>query len=121
MNPLLLNGLGLVMSIIGILSSVIILGAGAYAIFTTTRKDQTEKRLRAWNEDLLRRLDYVEPQLQKAEAKNTLLMELHNPTAKLETMDTNQRVQHEETVRLLGEQRDILEKIEGTLKGGEKG
>jgi hypothetical protein len=119
-SGLTLDGVNLVIAIISGAIGLIILTAGTYAIFSSTRKDQTERRLRAWNEDLVRRLDYVEPQLASVEAKNKLLMDLHNPTAKLEQMDSAQRANHEQTVRLLTEQRDILVRMEHTLRG-EKG
>lgn len=108
MTTLALDGINLVLSIIGVTITILVLGGGAYAIFTTTQKDVVERRLRAWNDDLGRRVDYLEPRLQKMEAQNNLLMELHNPTARLEAMDTAAQQRHTEIIDLLRELVDLL-------------
>lgn len=115
MTALVLDGLSLTLSIIGGIAAVLVIAGGVYAIFTTSRKDVTEKRLRAENEDLVRRLDWIEPRFKDAEAKNELLTTLHNPTVQLQEMSERERDNHTTTVRLLGEQRDILVSIENKL------
>lgn len=101
-----------VLSIIGALVALTVLGAGVYVIFTTSAKDAREKRLRDENVDLIRRLDYVEPKLKTAEEQNALLMQLHNPTAQLEQMSAENRQRHVEISRLLKEQSQTLHDID---------
>lgn len=119
MPPFSLDGVNLALSIIAATVGLIVIAGGVWAILTTSRKDQTEKRLRAWNEDLTNRLDYVEPQLQKLEAQNKMLRDLHNPTALLGTMSATQKENHEAIMRVLNAQHETVMSSISALKGKE--
>lgn len=103
------------LAVIGALAALLILGSSVYVIFTATTKDARMKRLSEENTDLVRRLDWIEPRFRETEAKNSLLMEIHNPTARLESMERSEKANHEKTVRLLTEQRVLLTSIEAKM------
>lgn len=107
-----MNQIQATLAVISGLVVLIVLGASVYVIFTATTKDTRMKRLSEENVDLVRRLDWIEPRFRETEAKNTLLMEIHNPTARLEHMQKTEVQNHDETVRLLTEQRALLTSIE---------
>lgn len=69
------------------------------------------KRLTSDNEYLRGQLEFIEPRFRDAEAKNEMLMKLHNPTAKLDQMSATEAANHLEITRLLGEQHQALEEI----------
>lgn len=123
-----MNGLQAGLAILGTLVVLGGVGAGVWAFFTSAGRDAAMNRLRVENEDVIRRLNYVEPRLKDSEAKNALLMELHNPTARLDAISALQvqdgkdnRNLHERTVTLLNAQHTaLLEAIEEISEGREQ-
>jgi hypothetical protein len=101
-----------VLAVIGGVVALLVMAGGAWAILASSAKDAMGKRLQGDNDYLRKQLDFIEPRFRDAEAKNEMLMKLHNPTAKLDQMTILEQANHEETLRLLREQRDILVSIE---------
>lgn len=111
-----MNDLQTFLAIVG--SLVLLAGVGGvlYAQARASQRDATETRLRRENEDYLRRLNFVEPKLAKAEEQNALLMTLHNPTAKLEELSGNDK----KILEILAAQGLELRQIHTAVSGGDE-
>jgi coenzyme F420-reducing hydrogenase alpha subunit len=108
-------------TILAIVGGIVILVAtlgGLYAIFQASAKDAMTKRLQSDNTYLRGQLDFIEPRFREAESKNEMLIQLHNPTARLDSMSEMERRNHEETVRLLTEQKQQLDAIHQEVAKG---
>lgn len=79
------------------------LAAVVWAKFQSDAKDITERRLRAENEDYLRRLNYLEPHATGLEQRVKVLESLHAPTEAIEGLRRDIANHHREVMRLLGE------------------
>lgn len=111
-----MNTAQVILAVIGGLVGLAIVAAGLWGIIQVSGKDAMTKRLQSDNTYLRGQLDFIEPRFKDSEAKNEMLMKLHNPTAKLDEMTALERANHEETVRLLTEQKQDLRQIHEKLE-----
>lgn len=109
-----------VLAIIGALFVLAALGGGLYVAARSSASDVRERRLREENEDLVRRLDWIEPRFKQAEQQNQLLLQLHNPTSQLEALGTQAMANYEATVAILNQQSAVLHEIDEKLHAGGK-
>lgn len=105
-----------ILAIIGGLVTLALVAGGLWGIIQVSGKDAMMKRMQSDNAYLRSQLDFIEPRFKDSEAKNEMLMKLHNPTAKLDEMSALERANHEETVRLLTEQKQDLRQIHEKLE-----
>lgn len=97
-----------VLSVLGALVALAIVGGGLWAVFRSSAQDATINRQRAEIADYRGRLDYIEPRLSAAEEQNRILRDLQNPTAEIGEVKGMQV----KTLEILNEQRVTLEEIE---------
>lgn len=108
-----MNTLQTALAILGGLLVLAATGGGIYAQARAADRDATEKRLRAENQDYTRRLDYVEPRLKTLEEQNELLLQLHNPTVKLDGLSS----EHARILDLLKSQGRQIHAIHDAVSG----
>lgn len=104
-----------VLAVLGGLVAIASVAGGIWAVFRTSARDAETNRLRAWNGDLIQRLDWIEPRFKTVTQQNELLMQLHNPTSQLEAMGTKAQANHDQIVEVLREQSALLEQIDEKL------
>jgi hypothetical protein len=111
------NDLGAAFGVIGVIVTLLVLGAGGWVIVRGSAKDAREKRQAAFIEELTGRLDYVEPRLKKAEEQNAILMTLHNPTAKLDDLSASDA----RILEILSDQGRLLAEIDVKISQRNRG
>lgn len=106
--------LGTLLTTLGGLAALVVLVAGLYAVFKSSAADARIKRLQDERDDYLSRLNYIEPRFVELEQQNKLLKSLHNPTARLESLEvTALRIdtKSDKTLELLDAQERTLQSI----------
>lgn len=102
-----LSGLQTTLAILGALVALAAVGGGLWAVFRTAAQDATIERLRTDNAEYIKRIEYIEPRWKAADEQNTLLRELHNPSAQLGRLEDKSS----RTVELLEDQHELLNEI----------
>lgn len=112
--------LGAVVSVLGGMAGLIVLIAGLYAVFKSSAADARIKRLQDERDDYLSRLNYIEPRFVELEQQNKLLKSLHNPTARLESLEKTALTidgKSDKTLELLEAQERTLQSIHTKFPG----
>lgn len=108
-------------AMLAILGALVLLAGaagGTYAHFKSSEDKEEMARVRAHRDDLLSRLNFIEPRVKLLEQQNEVLMSLHNPAQQITNLAEQEQRNHVETVRLLQSTHDILEQIDGHLTNG---
>lgn len=108
-----MNTLAVIASVIGAIVLLAVTAGGVVAILRASEKEKTEERLRAENQDYVRRLEYVEPRLRTLERDNETLLKLHDPT---DAADQSSE-EHAQIVSILVANKQLLEAIDKRLHG----
>lgn len=92
-------------------------GGGVWATFRSTDQEARIKRLQSERDDLLSRLNFIEPKLKALEDQNKVLLGLHNPTEQIAALRTQEADNHRKTFDLLTKQHETLQQIDKHLMG----
>lgn len=96
------------------------LGGGIWASFRSTDQDARIKRLQSERDDLLSRLNFIEPKVKTLEEQNQILLGFHNPAEQIAALREQESTNHQRTYALLTKQHDVLQQIDAHLQGREK-
>lgn len=102
-----MSGTQTALAIIGALFTLAAIGGGLWAAFRTAAQEATIKRLRDDNAEYVKRIEYIEPRWKSADEQNTLLRDLHNPTAQLGRIEDKTT----RTIDLLSQQHALLDEV----------
>lgn len=91
------SGLGVLVALV-LLAAV---AAGVWVVFKGKAVELTVQRLRGENEDYVRRLNYVEPQLEHLKNENGVLRSMVNPATEIHEMREQENAHHDEQMRVL--------------------
>jgi hypothetical protein len=114
-----LSALQVVFAVVLGLFALTAIGAGVWASFRSTDQDARIKRLQSERDDLLSRINYIEPKLLTLEKQNQVLLDLHNPAEQIAALRKQEKENHEKTYALLEEQSRTLRQIDAHLLGRE--
>lgn len=106
-----MSAINLVLSIMGGLAGLAILGGGMWSLFRSSAQDDRIKRLQGERDDYLSRLNFIEPRHRAIEQQNELLLAMHNPTEKLDGLVATT----DETLTIVRAMRDIGRQIDREL------
>lgn len=111
-----MNQLQLILGVVLALFALAAIGAGIWASFRSTDQEARIKRLRDERDDLLSRLNYIEPKVKTLEEQNKILLELHNPADQISELRAQEADNHLKTYALLEQQYRTLQLIDDHLK-----
>jgi chromosome segregation ATPase len=106
-----------VLGIVVALFLLTVVGGGIWASFRSTDQEARIKRLQGERDDLLSRLNFIEPKLRTVEEQNSVLRELHNPAQQIAALREQEAQNHAKTYELLEAQSVTLKQIEESLPG----
>lgn len=106
-----MSAIGVAISSVLGLVALIGIGSGLWAVAHSTSQDQRIKRLQDERDDYLSRLNFIEPRHRAIEQQNEVLLALHDPTLRLESIDGNQV----EILKQLGAQSVLIQQIDNKL------
>jgi hypothetical protein len=93
---------------------------GLWAAFRSADQETRIKRLQSERDDLLSRLNFIEPKLKALEEQNKVLLDLHNPADQISALKAQEAANHKATFELLTAQHKTLQAIDRHLLGAER-
>lgn len=77
------------------------LGGATWAVIKTSAQEASNRRLRTENEDLIRRVNYLEPRTDVLERENETLRSIRDPSEAIEALKAQEQGNHEATLGVL--------------------
>lgn len=103
-----MTGLQPALAVVLALFALAVIGGGLWAAFRSTDQDARIKRLQGERDDLLSRLNFIEPKLKVVEDQNALLLAMHNPAEQIAELKSQEAENHRKTYALLEKQHATL-------------
>lgn len=112
-----MSDLQLVLAVVLALFALASIGGGIWATFRSADQDVRIKRLQGERDDLLSRLNFIEPKVKSLEEQNKVLLDLHNPADQIAALRSQEAENHRKTFALLEKQHVVLQQIDRHLIG----